>query len=61
MGAKNSKIEEEMCYQENTECEYWQIFKGLNDWWLFVDLSPSAANKRKSQVPTPKTLGSPPG
>jgi hypothetical protein len=34
-------IEEQRRYQENTECEYWRIFKGLND-WLIVDLSPSA-------------------
>jgi hypothetical protein len=35
-------IAEQRRYQENNECQYWPIFKGLND-WLIVDLSPTAA------------------
>jgi hypothetical protein len=31
---------EQKRYQENQQCDYWPIFKGLND-WLIVDLSPS--------------------
>jgi hypothetical protein len=30
-----------MYFGENTDCKYWRILKGLND-WLIVDLSPSA-------------------
>ena len=39
--APRTPIEEQRRYQENVDCRYWQIFKGLND-WLIVDLCPSA-------------------